>query len=41
MAKRGASKIFVRRALICVLNFALAAKFRSRGKGSHASCPWI
>jgi hypothetical protein len=25
--------LFVRRALICVSNFAIVAKFRSRGKG--------
>lgn len=33
MAKRGTSKIFVRRALICVSNFAIVVEFCSRGKG--------
>ena len=31
--------LFVRRALICVSNFAIVVEFRSRGKGLHASCP--
>ena len=38
MAKRSARLkiLFVCRALICILNFAIVAEFCSRGKGLHA-----
>ena len=41
MPKRSArlKNLFVRRALICVSNFAIVAEFCSRGKSLHVSCP--